>query len=95
VTLTSDTLGKEDLRKSLAASIERVRRASSENCDEYWHVRETAIEIARLRGIKIPEVIGRLKDFLWLKDSDVARISDPVWLEVMPPEWLVRDVLES
>lgn len=84
--------------ESLAACIERARLLSPglgpEN-DVYWHTRERAAEIARERGVRIPDLIHHATYRVNYPEAEIRRLSAPFWDDVAHPFLIVREVLES
>lgn len=94
----SDTMGLESLRLCLAACIKRAEReaggCSDSDNDFYWHTREAAVEVFRKRGGGTADLIGTAQRISEMTE-DLDALTEPMWPEVMHPEWLCRDVLES
>ncbi len=75
--------------------LEEGQRNSVRN-EHYWYTRESCEKLARSLEVFYPEVISQFEYVTSsMSDEDVARWSDPFWLDVVYPDLLVSEVMDS
>jgi hypothetical protein len=64
--------------------------------DYYWHTREACGEKARKLGIFFPDIISEFKHkTCYMGPNSIKKLSEDFWEEVMHPEILVQEVMET
>lgn len=97
----SEPMTQNQKTRALAACINRASReygwSQKWSSHNYWHVRETCLEIAVDHGLKWAEIVKEVEELndLFLADVTIIEMTEPFWLKVMPPEFLCQMVLES
>lgn len=94
---------QDDMRIQLAACVVRAAREwpkrdssgwfAADN-EYYWHVRETAMQLAKENGIHTGSVISAA-GHLDVYDRSLDKISSELWDRVIHPEILCKEVLDS
>ncbi len=83
---------------SLAACIRRAERENpgqEPTNDFYWYTRERCVDLALSRGITILRLIRTVSHEFSTYTEGLDMISSPFWDEVVHPELLCKEVLES
>lgn len=81
----------------LADCMHRARvvsgRGEEPDNDVYWHTREACAALARKAGLKWPAVVSAYQTrSVW---DDLSGIPTDIWSEVVHPDLLAREVLDS
>lgn len=88
--------------KGLAACMALAAKASGapglwgdpEN-EVYWYTRELSFVVARSSGIMWSRVISDLKGMSWATPEELVLLAGELWPEIMHPDLLAREVMES
>ncbi len=100
VYLPYDSPEKEGNSLALACCILRAK-AASETTDlgpenhVYWHTREACYPVSRRLGLLWTWVMRHMKVATSFPDSKILELSSPFWTEVVHPDVLAREVMES
>jgi hypothetical protein len=74
---------------------DHVSRDHPQN-EYYWYTREACHAKARELGVFFPDVIGQFEHVTHtIGKSKLQELSQPFWYEVMHPDLLVSEVMES
>ncbi len=92
---------KKDLSISLACCIVRAKRVSCHGPDPenevYWYTREACYPVSRRLGLLWSWVMLEMRSFdsASIRDVEIETLSAPFWLEVVHPDVIAREVMES
>ncbi len=91
---------KEEQSLALACCMARAREVSGQSGesplhDIYWYTREACYPVSRRLGLTWTGVIRKLDLASSFSREKVVELSSPFWYEVVHPDVLAREVMES